>query len=70
MLQLDNFRKLTGYDWSGFKKMNLSKQDKGQEACAAEFIKSIQQGQAAPISYEELIEVAQVTIEVAESLRK
>mgnify|MGYP007000055451 CR=1 len=33
VLQLDNFRKLTGFGWPGFKKMNLWKQDKGQAAC-------------------------------------
>ncbi len=30
VLQLDNFRGLRGYDWPGFSKMNLWKQDKGQ----------------------------------------
>ena len=32
ILQLDNFRKLTGYGWKNFTKQNLRKQDKGQEA--------------------------------------
>ena len=30
VLQLDNFRKLKGYGWPGFGKLNLWKQDKGQ----------------------------------------
>jgi predicted dehydrogenase len=30
-LQLDNFRKLTGFGWPGFGKMNLWRQDKGQK---------------------------------------
>ncbi len=36
-LQFDNFRKLKGYGWPGFSKMNLWRQDKGQKACAAAF---------------------------------
>ena len=33
VLQLDNFRKLKAYGWPKFKKMDLWKQDKGQNAC-------------------------------------
>ncbi|BBB28713.1 bi-domain-containing oxidoreductase [Neptunomonas japonica] len=68
-LQLDNFRKLTGYGWKGFKKMNLWKQDKGQNACVAAFLDSIKAGSEAPIDANELFEVAKVTIEIAEQLR-
>ncbi|MFO1431383.1 MAG: bi-domain-containing oxidoreductase [Candidatus Competibacteraceae bacterium] len=68
VLQLDNFRKLTGYGWPGFKKMNLWGQDKGQEACAAAFLTAIREGGPAPIPCEEIFEVSRITIEVAESL--
>jgi hypothetical protein len=64
-LQLDNFRKLIGFGWPGFGKMNLWRQDKGQKACAAAFVQSVESGGAAPIPLEELLEVARVTIEVA-----
>jgi hypothetical protein len=30
VLQLDNFRKLQGFGWTGFNKMNLWRHDKGQ----------------------------------------
>jgi predicted dehydrogenase/threonine dehydrogenase-like Zn-dependent dehydrogenase len=70
VLQLDNFRKLTAYGWPGFKKMNLWKQDKGQEPCAAAFLNAITAGIVSPISAEELFEVAKVTIDVAEQLRR
>jgi len=40
-LALDNFRKLTGYGWPGFSKMNLWSQDKGQVACVKAFVDSI-----------------------------
>tara|TARA_R110000796_G_scaffold98443_2_gene205891 strand:+ start:7776 stop:9920 length:2145 start_codon:yes stop_codon:yes gene_type:complete len=68
-LQLDNFIKLKGFGWKGFKKLNLWKQDKGQNACSAAFINSIKQGIESPISAEELFEVAKVTIDIAEQLR-
>lgn len=68
VLQLDNFRKLKAYGWPGFSKLNLWKQDKGQGACAAAFLKGIEQGKAA-IPADEIFEVARTTIEVAELLR-
>ncbi|WP_312955810.1 bi-domain-containing oxidoreductase [Stutzerimonas nitrititolerans] len=68
VLQLDNFRKLKAYGWPGFSKLNLWKQDKGQDACAAAFLKGIEQGKAA-IPADEVFEVARTTIEVAELLR-
>lgn len=68
VLQLDNFRKLTGYGWPGFRKMNLWRQDKGQNACAAAFLAGIETGTPA-IPVDEIFEVARVTIEVADLLR-
>ena len=70
VLQLDNFRKLKGYGWNDFKKMNLMRQDKGQDACAAVFIDAIRDGKPAPIPFEEIMESARVSIEVALQLRK
>jgi predicted dehydrogenase/threonine dehydrogenase-like Zn-dependent dehydrogenase len=69
VLQLDNFRKLKGYGWPGFSKMNLWKQDKGQNACAAAFLQAVQAGTPA-IPSDEIFEVARVTIEVANLLRQ
>ncbi len=69
VLQLDNFRKLKGYGWPGFSKMNLWKQDKGQNACAAAFLLAVEKGVPA-IAPDEVFEVARISIEVAELLRK
>jgi predicted dehydrogenase/threonine dehydrogenase-like Zn-dependent dehydrogenase len=69
VLQLDNFRKLKGYGWPGFSKMNLWKQDKGQNACAAAFLQAVEKGVPA-IPVDEIFEVARVTIEAAHLLRK
>lgn len=68
VLQLDNFRKLKGYGWPGFDKLNLWKQDKGQRACAEAFLLAVETGVPA-IPSEEIFEVARVTIEAAEQLR-
>ena len=65
VLQLDNFRKLTGYGWPEFKKMNLWQQDKGQKACASAFVQAVEQGGVAPIPFDEILEVSRVTIEMA-----
>lgn len=70
VLQLDNFRKLLGFGWNGFSKMKLLSQDKGQKNCSKAFVESIQQGKASPISFDEIIEVARISCQVAESLRK
>ncbi|WP_210442897.1 bi-domain-containing oxidoreductase [Vibrio crassostreae] len=69
-LQLDNFRKLVGFGWKGFSKMKLSSQDKGQNDCSKAFVDSIKQGSVSPISFDEIIEVARVSCQVAEQLRK
>jgi predicted dehydrogenase/threonine dehydrogenase-like Zn-dependent dehydrogenase len=65
VLQLDNFRKLQGFGWPGFSKMNLWRQDKGQKACAAAFVKAISTGGPTPIPLDEILEVARVSIEVS-----
>jgi predicted dehydrogenase len=70
ILQLDNFRKLRGYGWPGFKRMNLWRQDKGQNGCAAAFLAAVESGSPTPIPAEEIFEVARVTIEAAGQLRQ
>ena len=66
ILQLDNFRKLTGYGWPGFGKMNLWQQDKGQRACASAFVEGISSGKI-PFPIDELFEVSKVVIDIAHS---
>jgi hypothetical protein len=65
VLQMDNFIKLTGYGWPGFKKLNLWRQDKGQKACAAAFVKAVAEGAAAPIPFEEIVESSRLSILLA-----
>lgn len=68
-LQLDNFLKLRGFNWPGFKRENLWRQDKGQTGCAAAFVAAVKTGGPAPIPADELFEVAQATLDVAKILR-
>ena len=67
VLQLDNFRKLRGYNWPGFKKMDLWRQDKGHKACARAFVSAVAEGSKSPIPSEQLFEVAKTTILLTES---
>jgi predicted dehydrogenase len=69
ILQLDNFRKLTGFGWPGFTALKLWRQDKGQANCASAFVRACTTGASSPIPFEELIEVSRASIEIAETLR-
>jgi predicted dehydrogenase/threonine dehydrogenase-like Zn-dependent dehydrogenase len=68
-LQLDNFRKLTGFNWPGFRRMGGWSQDKGQDACAAAFLAAIAEGKPSPIPPDEIFEVARATLDAAQMLR-
>jgi predicted dehydrogenase len=65
ILVLDNFRRLTGYGWKGFRGENLWRQDKGHASEVAAFVSAVEKGGPPPIPFEELIEVSRTTIEIA-----
>ncbi len=65
VLQLDNFRQLTGYGWPGFKKMKLWRQDKGQQQCVNQFVQAILQGGDTPIAFNDIVTVSKVCIDLA-----
>jgi predicted dehydrogenase/threonine dehydrogenase-like Zn-dependent dehydrogenase len=67
VLQLGNFKSLKGYGWPGFRSMGLWRQDKGQNACAAAFVKAVKEGGLLPIPFDELVEVTRMSFEVAEA---
>ena len=69
VLQLNNFRKLRGYGWKGFKKMNLWSQDKGQENCVDAFMQSVVKGGQNPIPQDEIFEVARASVDIAKMLK-
>ncbi len=68
ILQLDNFRRMTGFGWPGFGSMKLRGQDKGQDAAVAAFLDAVRRGGPAPIPFEEIEEVSRITIAIADSL--
>jgi len=65
VLQLDNYQKLKGFGWPGFKKMNLWTQDKGQKACVKAFVDSISNDKESPIPKEEIFEISRISINLA-----
>lgn len=68
VLQLDNFRVLRGWGWSGFRRMGLWRQDKGQAACARAFVEALARSGDAPIPFAEIVEVTRATNAVAARL--
>ena len=70
VLMLDNFRTLTGYGWPNFKKQKLWTQDKGHRAEIETFIRAVENGEGDPIPLQELFEVTEASIEVAEQVGK
>ncbi len=65
ILLLDNFRRLTGYGWKGFRGEILWRQDKGHAAEAAVFASAVIKGGLPPIPFKDLIEVTRTTFEIA-----
>jgi predicted dehydrogenase len=64
VLALDNFIRLRGYDWRGFSSARLWRQDKGQAACAAAFVRAVERGGEAPIPVEEIFEVSRIVLKL------
>jgi predicted dehydrogenase len=68
VLALNNFRKLRGLGWAGFRKFNLWRQDKGHRNEIAAFIDSVRGVASAPIPADELFEVTRVTFGMAQAI--
>jgi predicted dehydrogenase/threonine dehydrogenase-like Zn-dependent dehydrogenase len=64
VLELDNFRSLTGRGWPAFHHLKLWRQDKGHAACVSAFIHAVRSGGPSPIAFEELAEVTRVTLDL------
>ena len=63
VLRLDNYRKLQAWGIPGFRTHRLLSQDKGQQACCAAFLKTIEAGGDPPIPVSELFEVQRWLLE-------
>lgn len=70
VLRLDNFRRMRGFGWPGFRTMPLWRQDKGHRACVEAFVQAVAAGGAAPVAFDELLEVSRAAVEIAEAARR
>lgn len=68
VLQMDNFRKLQGWGWKEFRSQRLWRQDKGQNACSEAFISRVSSGGQPLIPVDELFEVSEVSIRLADAV--
>lgn len=67
VLRLENFRRLRGWGWPGFRGQHLWRQDKGQARAVAAFVGALRDGApAAPIPFDELLEVSRVSVRLAQ----
>ena len=67
VLQLDNFKRLTGFGFKSFKKMSLPNQDKGHSNEMKSFVRSIEEGTSSLISFEDLTNVTLASFAAMES---
>ena len=68
ILQLNNYQKMIGYEWPGFKSMYLWREDKGQFSCVEAFLSSCETG-IPVIPINEILEVTRITIQISKTLR-
>ena len=69
-LVLDNFKQLRGFNWPLFRKMSLSRQDKGHKECVKSFIESIANGDQNPIPLDDIFRTSELAISISDSLFK
>lgn len=67
ILQLDNFRRLSGFGWKNFRKMNLFSQDKGHKAEFRYFVERIKNGGDPLIPFVEIENVTLASFAAVES---
>jgi predicted dehydrogenase len=66
VLHLENWRKLRGYGWKNFSKLNLWKQDKGSTACIQAWLQGLQREGQPAIPFAELMEVSRWALRAAQ----
>jgi predicted dehydrogenase/threonine dehydrogenase-like Zn-dependent dehydrogenase len=70
VLQIDNYRSLTGFNWPGFNKYKTFSQDKGQKNCIRLFTQALKEAHEVPIPFNQIIHTSRISIEIANSLFK
>lgn len=66
VLSLDNFRRLEGFGWSGFRRFKSFRQDKGHAAEMAAFVERVASGGRPLIPFGELVNVTEATFAAVE----
>jgi predicted dehydrogenase len=69
ILRMNNFRKLTGFKWPGFRKLKLRRQDKGHGVEISDFINAGEKGGEYPIPLKEIFEVTEASFTADEQAR-
>jgi predicted dehydrogenase/threonine dehydrogenase-like Zn-dependent dehydrogenase len=70
VLVLDNFRRLDGYGFKGFKKMKVASQDKGHDEQFKRFLDSMKVSSPPIIPFHEIVNSTKSTLAVLDSLEK
>ena len=70
ILVLDNFRRLDGYGFKGFKKMKVASQDKGHDEQFKRFLDSMKVSSPPIIPFHEIVNSTKSTLAVLDSLEK
>jgi predicted dehydrogenase len=70
VLQLDNFRRLSGYGWPRFARSSSWRQDKGQSECARRTVEAMRGNASAPIPFAEIVETSRAAIVLGEAARR
>jgi predicted dehydrogenase len=69
VLDLDNFRKLTGYGYPKFKEFKTSKQEKGHKEELHAFFSAIKDGSPAPIPFDEICNIHNAAFDAWEQIK-
>lgn len=69
VIEIDNFRRSSGFGSRKLSGAQRFHQDKGQIGCARAFVEAISEGQASPIPFGEIVEVSRVSVELANMVR-
>ena len=69
VLRMENFRQTIGYGFKGFTKLKTWRQDKGHAEEVARFIKRVEQGGAALIPFEEIVNATRASFAAGESAK-
>jgi predicted dehydrogenase len=70
ILRLDNFRKLKGFGWNNFNKMNLWGQDKGHKAQFCKLIQAVAEGAEPLIPFEQIENVTKASFAAMQSAQQ